>query len=197
MFLISDETSSLQIASMDIVSLMFVPRLRHAVVWRTRGNKICWAFALCWLLHLTYFLSWKISKIFWLRSTKTLIVMPTDLSPQHLAQDISGTHFSPSAKVLVLFYNSWEGYSSFLFCHASRGGYFVLRLQREGKSGRKEEQRKHCSAFHVMGVIVSSLEKVQTVPDCPVSPLSTSILLHSYFLDSFSKTHLWSQDGKE
>lgn len=177
-------------------SLTFVPRLRHVVVWRTRGNKICWAFALCWHLHLTYFLSGKISKIFWFWSTKTLIVMPTDLSPQHLAQDISWTHFSPSAKVPVLFYNSWEGYSSFLFCHASRRGYFVLRVQREGNSGRKEEQRKHCSVFHVMAEIISSLEKVQTVPDCPVSHLSTSILLHSSFLDSFSETHLWSQDDK-
>lgn len=48
---------------------------------------------------------------------------------------------SPSANVPVYFYNSREGWHPFLFCWTSGG---VFRLQREGRSGRKGEQRKHC-----------------------------------------------------
>lgn len=54
------------------------------------------------------------------------------------------------------------GYCPLLFCQTSGRVHSVLWLQTEGSSGRKEEQRKQCSAFHVMTAIFSYLKKAQT-----------------------------------
>lgn len=64
---------------------------------------------------------------------------------------------------------------------------YSTELHTEGRSGRKEELRKQCLAFHVMSVKVSSLKKAQAAQEGHVPPLSTSLFLHPIFLALFLK----------
>ena len=83
--------------------------------------------------------------------------------------------------------------SCLILPNLTRSGSCTL-VMGEGRSGRKEEP--------VLGFLCDAcndffLGETTSCRRVSCSHLSTSLLLHPYFLGSFSKTHLWPREGKE
>ena len=124
---------------------------------------------------------------FLIQKYKTLVADACKLVP--MAPDLGqnrNTLLSLIQRVLVLFSKVHEKANVLSYS---------TELHREGRSGRKEELRKQCLAFHMMPVKLSSLKQAQAAREGHVPPLSTS-LPPPYFLGSFSKSHLGPQESK-